>query len=345
MSIKLSQEERQKIKQLHRKCKERRFADRLKAILLLDDGVTCQEIARILLLDDDTIRNYSKQYLESGAESLLNDSFKGRQCSLTKEQLITLEQHLSEKIYQTISEIIAKVKELFGVVLGKSRMTEIVRELGFRYKKPKLTPSKIDLQAQEKFVEEYKKLKDNLPEEDQIYFMDGVHPQHNSQPAYGWIKKNQTKHLPSNTGRKRMNLNGALNLNTNDVSLLECERINSQSVIEHLEKLIESQQKGKLHIILDNARYYRSKIVRDFLEDNPRIIFKFLPAYSPNLNIIERLWLVMKKEVVYNKFYEKFGDFKSHVLDFFDQKSWRKEKYAKFLTDNFHIIQPDFSGF
>ena len=63
---------------MHRKVKERRFADRLKSILLLDDDFTCQEIGRILLLDDDTIRNYRKQYLEAGIESLLSDSFKGR---------------------------------------------------------------------------------------------------------------------------------------------------------------------------------------------------------------------------------------------------------------------------
>ena len=343
--MKLSQEERQKIKRLHRKVKERRFADRLKSILLLDDDFTCQEIGRILLLDDDTIRNYRKQYLEAGIESLLSDSFKGRQSYLTKEQLAILEQHLSKKVYTSIAEIIAKVKELFGVVLGKSRMTEIVRKLGFRYKKPKLLPSKINLQAQEQFVEEYKELKESLPEEDQIYFMDGVHPQHNSKPAYGWIKKDQTKHLPSNTGRKRVNINGALNLKTNQVCFLECERINSQTVIEHLEKLLKTQTKGKIYIVLDNARYYRSRVIKAFLEKNSRIEFKFLPAYSPNLNIIERLWLVLKKEVVYNKFYEKFSDFRWHILDFFDKKHWDKEKYAKFLTDKFHIIQPNFSGF
>lgn len=61
---------------LHRQCKERRFADRLKAILLLDKGLSCGQIGEILLQDDDTIRNYKKKYLSEGANPLLSDNKK-----------------------------------------------------------------------------------------------------------------------------------------------------------------------------------------------------------------------------------------------------------------------------
>ena len=73
MTIKLSQKETDQIKQLHRTCKQRKHADKLKAILMLDDGFSCVEVGNILLLDDDTIRTYGNTYLSYGAGSLLSD--------------------------------------------------------------------------------------------------------------------------------------------------------------------------------------------------------------------------------------------------------------------------------
>lgn len=66
MTIKLSQEDRNTIKELHRSCSQRKQADRLKAILLLDKGRSCIEVGETLLLDDDTIRTYRNTYLVSG---------------------------------------------------------------------------------------------------------------------------------------------------------------------------------------------------------------------------------------------------------------------------------------
>jgi hypothetical protein len=103
--------------------------------------------------------------------------------------------------------------------------------LGFVYKKPVLTPCKVNVEKQEEFVKQYKELKENLQEQDQIYFMDGVHPQHNTIAGHGWIKKGQTKHLKTNNGRQRTNINGALNLATKELLYVEDQRINSQTMI------------------------------------------------------------------------------------------------------------------
>jgi len=73
--------------------------------------------------------------------------------------------------------------------------------------------------------------------------------------------------------------------------------------------------------------------------------FRFLPPYSPNLNIIERLWPIMKKEVVFNRYYERFDAFRESVLNFFSEEKWKRPCHAKLLTDNFHIVEPCFSGF
>ncbi|MBM3435739.1 MAG: hypothetical protein FJY07_05925 [Bacteroidetes bacterium] len=90
--------------------------------------------------------------------------------------------------------------------------------------------------------------------------MDGVHPLHNSQPAYGWIRKGTDMVLQSNTGRERLNLNGAYNIEDHTAVVIESESINAQSTVVLLEEMMRKQPKGLLYIILDNARYYRSEI-------------------------------------------------------------------------------------
>lgn len=344
MTIKLSQEETNKIKRLHRSCKQRKIADKLKAILLLDKGHSCVEVGEILLLDDDTIRKYRNIYLNQGAESLFNDNNNGTKAFLSSEQLDALEKHITENVYADSKGIVAWIEKEFGINYTASGITSLLKRLGFVYKKPVLTPCKADVKKQEEFVKQYRELKENLSSQDQIYFMDGVHPQHNTIAAYGWIKKGQTKHLKTNNGRKRTNINGALNLATKELLYVEDDRINSQTMIALLKKIQHKQKQGKIYIILDNARYYHSIIVKEFLKEHPRIVLKFLPPYSPNLNIIERLWKILKQKVVYNKFYLKFEDFRKEVIDFLENKSWTNQKFKNLLVDNFQIIKPNFSG-
>lgn len=344
MTVKLSQEEKSKIKQLHRKCKQRKHADKLKAILLLADGFSCVEVGKILLLDDDTVRTYRNTYLNQGAESLLNDNNKGRIAFVSSEQLEALEKHISQNVYTDSKGIVVWIKNEFGINYTSSGITSLLKRLGFVYKKPVLTPCKANIEKQEEFVKQYKELKENLSDQDQLYFMDGVHPQHNTIASYGWIKKGQTKYLKTNNGRQRTNINGALNLQTKKLLYVEDKRINSQTMIALLVLILKKQKQGKIYIVLDNARYYHSKIVKEFLKEHPRIILKFLPPYSPNLNIIERLWKILKKKVVYNKFYLKFEDFRKEVFNFLENEIWKQEKFKNILTDKFQIIKPEFSG-
>ncbi len=179
--------------------------------------------------------------------------------------------------------------------------------LGFFYKKPKHVPGKANRQAQEEFIEKYNKLKEDKAPEDRIYFMDGVHPMHNSQPAYGWIKNGKEATLKTNRRRQRVNINGAYDIENQKVVIRKDERIDAQSTIVLLEQMLKEQPLGMLYIILDNARYYSSKVIQGFILENTRTEFVFLPQYTPNLDIIERLWKFLKKKVTYNEYYEKFS--------------------------------------
>ncbi len=95
----------------------------------------------------------------------------------------------------------------------------------------------------------------------------------------------------------------------------------------------------KIYVILDNARYDRSKLVREYVQGS-KVELLFLPAYAPNLNLIERLWKFFKKRVLANQYYESYLDFKKACMAFFRNNKRYKPELESLLVDNFQIIRP-----
>jgi transposase len=124
------------------------------------------------------------------------------------------------------------------------------------------------------------------------------------------------------------------------VTTITADCINAQSTISLFQRLEEQYPHAKRIIaICDNASYYRSKLVSEHL-NNSRIEIKFLPPYSPNLNLIERLWRFMNRKVRNNQYYEKFVEFKKATLSFFENISNYKEELKSLLSKKFHIVNP-----
>lgn len=328
------------LKQAHKQVREKRLADRIKAILYLNYGLSYTDIAKLLLFDEVTIRRYVKSFKENGLNGLLEFHYTGGQAKLTKTQERELKSHLIESphIYLTAKGVVSFVKHHYGANYSVIGMTKLLHRLGFVYKKPKLVPAKADRVAQAKFLNEYFKLKAELEENDQIYFLDATHPTHNTKPSYGWILKGTEKLIKSNTGRDRLNLNGALNAKTHEIVLREDEKINSISTINLLDAILEKHPLGRIYLIWDNARYYYCKDVQTYLKHHPRLVPKFLPSYSPNLNLIERLWRLFHQKILYNHYYGTFPDFKQSVLGFFDNLHRYRKEMRTLLTDSFQLV-------
>jgi transposase len=335
----LSERDVKEFEKLHRQCKDKRQADRIKTILLLNKGYSFAQITEILLLDDSTLRNYYAEYAEGGMERLLKDNYSGGTSRLSCQQIEALDEHLQKHTYTRSKEIQAYIRKEFGIDYTTEGIKAMLYRMGYSYKKAKHVPGKADQKRQEAFVEEYEKLKAGKRPEDSIYFMDGCHPMHNSIEAYGWIKKGTDKELKANTGRQRLNLNGAYNAETHQVVIREDEQINAQSTLSLIRQIMLLQVTGTIYLIADNAKYYRSRLVQEFLEQNPRVKMIFLPPYSPNLNLIERLWLFFKKKRLWNTYYEKYADFKKESMSFFENLHLYREELKSLMTDNFHIIR------
>ena len=343
MTLELNIYQRAELKNIHKQERYRRCADRIKAVLLIDSGLSFEKVSEYLLLDDQTIRNYIDRYERNGIDGLLNDSYTGCVTKLSKEQEDLLRENIKQNTYGASKEVVDYVKETFNVEYTAKGMVDTLKRLGFVYKKTTKIPGKPDREKQEEFIEKYKQLKAEKLAEDKILFMDGVHPQHNSKPAYCWIEKGKKKELKSNTGRKRININGALDAEGYDIVIREDESINAQSTIKLFEEIESRYDKAqKIYIIADNARYYRAKLVKQYLESS-RIRIEFLPSYSPNLNLIERLWKFFYKKTLYNKYYETYEEFKDKCLGFFEDIGKYKDELRTLLTDNFQLFNKQIS--
>jgi transposase len=218
-----------------------------------------------------------------------------------------------------------------------SGVTDLLHRLGFSYKKPTHVPGKQDPEKQQAFVEDYEHIKATKGEKDAMYFADATHPQHNSVPAYGWIKKGQEKELKANCGRQRLNINGAINIETLEPVTGFYDTINAQTTIDLFKKLeAKHPEADVIYIFVDNARYYRSCLLKEYV-DGTKIELMFLPPYSPNLNPIERYWKFFKKKVLNNRYYETFDEFKQVCKNFFRKRKKYFPELQSLLTENFHI--------
>ena len=116
------------------------------------------------------------------------------------------------------------------------------------------------------------------------------------------------------------------------------DTINTQSTLKLFEALEQKHPHAEsIFITLDNAKYYKNGLVYEYLKTS-KIKLLFMPPYSPNLNLTERLWKFMRKKILYNKYYEKFADFKLVVLQFFEKIAQHNDKLSTLLTKKFQII-------
>ena len=190
----LSDTERAQLKIQHRHERDGRIRDRIKAVLLFDKGWSIPAIAEALLLSEDAIRNHIVEYQDS---KKLKPENGGSVQKLSIEHSNELAAHLRSHTYLYVKDIIAYVKSAWSITYSIPGMRNWLQRYGFSYKKPALVPGKADGQQQREWIAQYERLKQDLPSDETICFIDGVHPTHNVQPAYGWIPKGVRKEVPA----------------------------------------------------------------------------------------------------------------------------------------------------
>ena len=339
MRLELPEKERKLLREIQRNEKYKRDYVKVTVLLMLDLGETPQKIALCLGTDDSTIYRHLENYQSNGLDKYLENNYRGYWGKLSSHDMVRLRKELKTRLYENAQEICEFIKTEFGVEYLAEGLVSLLHRIGFEYKKTKQVPCKGEAVAQTEFLADFTKLQANKTEDEVHYFIDAVHPTLNSEPSYGWIEKGAEWQLKSNSGRTRANILGALNPNdVTDVIAKEYKTINSEWALDFILEIgRRNPEAQKIILFSDNAGYFK-KLERDGLITDERIEIKWLPPYSANLNLIERLWKFMKKKTLKNKYYGTAKGFREKIWEFFENLKDYKTELETLLTCNFRVV-------
>jgi len=245
---------------------ETRLTRRANALLLLDDGMSCDEIAKVLYLDDDTIRYWYELYSEKGLSWLADFGYKGRSCELTPAQQDALKSWVAQTLPRTTTVVGEWIEKSYGVSYSRSALIKLLRRNDMDYRKPGLVPRKLDPAKQQAFIDGYESLLNNLDDDEAVVFGDAVHPTHEARPAGCWAPKDVKIALEGTSRRQRLNLHGAVDLETGATRMIEVTTVDAASTIALLMAIVMMYPtKRRIHVFLDNARYHHAVLVEEWL--------------------------------------------------------------------------------
>ena len=338
----LSADERQALMALARDgLAEHRLARRANAIVLLDKGWSCAEVAGAFLLDDDTVRGWFNAYQRNGLTGLSEFGHEGSACRLTDEQQTALKAWVAAHLPRRTNMIGAWLKETYGLDYSHAGLIALLHRLGLEYCKPRRIPRHLDEARQRAFIDKYEKLLNGLDADESVVFVDAVHPTHQVRPAGCWAPKGTTLAVEQTTGRQSLSIHGAIDLETGETEMPEVAKATGESLISLLAAVEAAHAwKRRIHVFLDNASYHHAVKVQDWLNQPGRkCVLHFIPPYCPHLNPIERCWGLMHHFVTHNRDYPTFREFRTALLKFLRRTI--PQKWAFFrdrITDNFRVM-------
>jgi transposase len=281
---------------------------RMDAIFWTSQGKGRQEVAQLSNIHRNSVTTYIRLYNEGGIEALKTFYYKGFD-SVLMRQKITIEDYFDKHPPRSVKEAAFMIENLTGDAMSLSEVRRFMHKIGMKPIKVGHIPAKADYDKQKDFlektleplIEKAKKGQCNL------YFMDAAH--FVLMPFLGILWSFKRLFIKAAPGRNRINVLGALNAVTLEMeTLINTTYINAPCICVLLERLASKSKGLETYIILDNARYQHCILVKNYAE-KLKIHLVFLPPYSPNLNLIERVWRYIKKDVLSTRYFDCASNF------------------------------------
>lgn len=146
--------------------------------------------------------------------------------------------------------------------------------------------------------------------------------------SYTWgVKGQQPVVVCKQRQRERQTTFGSLNIANGQITVSFADKGNYQTFKKHLKKLLWVYREAqKIVLIVDNVRYHHAKLLKRFVEKNPKIEIMYLPPYSPELNPIERVWWYMRKSITHNRYLLTLKERKAKFWQMFSHFTKPNEK-------------------
>lgn len=316
---------------------------RMEVLYLKSQGLEHQEICRLCRISKTTLSTYLKQYQAGGLERLKEFAYAGPSSDLD-EHAPTLEAYFKEHPPRTTAEAQQMIKEQTGIERSPTQVQAFMKRLGMQCRKVGYVPGRAatpDKQAEQQTFQTQQlepRLEEAKAGKRAVLFMDAAHFVHGAYLAMVWCFTRLFIASPS--GRQRFNVLGAIDAVTKHIFAVTNETyINAESVCLLLTQIATAYAGMAVTVVLDNARYQKCEAVLQHAAALG-IELLYLPAYSPHLNLIERLWRFVRQECLYSKYYPKFDGFKQAIADCIQTAHVKhRDKLETLLSWNFQSFE------
>jgi transposase len=231
-----------------------------------------------------------------------------------------------------------------GVAYSISGINDLLRRIGASYHKVSGFFWKADVEEQKRWVRKHRRHKRQAGPATRRYFVDACHPVWGVDLLYScWLLVGQRFDVGVGNGRKRLNILGAYCPDDHDyVDLrLTKENITGEQFVKLLEALrAKHPETTKFILYLDNARYYGKPCVKEWLAAHREFRLVPVPAYSPNLNLIERLWKFLRKKAL-SRWHVTFEAMQAAVAGVLDRLGDYRDELATLMTERFSIVEAE----
>jgi transposase len=316
---------------------EDRVKRKLMALRMHELNVPHGSIAKTLNVSDDTITNYVKLYQEEGLSGVFENRYY-QATSQVEPFLDEIRQSLDDEPVSSAKEGAQRIDQLTKIQLSETQARRIMKKLGLQYRKTAGIPGKADPQLQWDFLENelLPRLEEAQKGQRRVFFVDAAHFVLGAFLGMIWCFRRLF--IRTSSGRQRYNVLGAVETRDHEmVTVRTTESINAQTVCQLARDIDEKYPGEPITLVLDNARYQRNRQVTE-LAAELGIELLYLPTYSPNLNLIERVWKLVKSKCLRNRYYEDFGKFRGAIDSFLDSLNGStKILLESLLTEKFHI--------
>jgi len=290
----------------------------MEALYLTSQGLTPEVVWRLCAISKPTFYRYLHEYRQGGIEKLKEVPFYRRPSQLA-DYRTSIEADFRQRPPASVAEAAQRIAELTGLERCPTQVRQFLTSLGMKPRKVGQIPAKADVTQQEAFKTEQlePRLEEAKAGQRVVFFMDAAH--FVFAPFLGLVWCFERLFVKAPSGRQRLNVLAALNATTRDIfSVKNLTYITAETVCELLRLLAGAHPGVPMTIVLDNARYQRCALVQS-LAASLGIELLFLPAYSPNLNLIERFWKFVKKQCLYSKYYPDHIAFQHAIIACIEQ--------------------------
>src|SRR4051812_15578395 len=341
-TIRLTPQQRNDISERRRQAQDRRGFPRLSAVLWSDDGRTREEIAELVGVSTRQVGQWLRIFRNKGLDQLCTLHYQGDPGRLRPAQVERLKQEIATGVFHNAEQVRTWVQETLGVAYSVSGIKDLLRRVGASYHKVSGFFWKADVEEQKRWVRKHRRHKRQAGPGTRRYFVDACHPVWGVDLLYScWLLVGQRFHVGVGNGRGRLNILGAYCPDDHDYVDLRLTRgnITGEQFVKLLEALrARHPETTRFILYLDNARYYSKPCVKEWLAAHREFRLVPVPAYSPNLNLIERLWKFLRKKAL-SRWHVTFEAMQGAVAEVLDRLGDYRDELATLMTERFSIVE------